>query len=60
MKPEDRREADSFPESADVASATECTGLMPALPPDDAANADSAALYAIHNAKGAREELYKK
>ena len=36
---------------ADVASATECTGLLPALPPDDAEGEACTELYAIHRAK---------
>lgn len=43
-----------------VASATECTGLMPALPEDDAQDVNSAALYAIHAAKGARGRRYRR
>lgn len=41
------------PEAREVASATECTGLMPALPEDDASDEVSAALY---NVPAAREE----
>lgn len=37
--------------AADVASATECTGLLPALPPDDAEGEACAELCAIHRAK---------
>lgn len=60
MDRKDRR-ADEAPEDrAEVASATECTGLMPALPPDDAADEAAAALCAIHSGKGAREKLYRK
>ena len=58
MKPENREDMDlQRPEN--VASAAECTGLMPALPPDDAANANLAALYGIHRAKGARGKRYR-
>ena len=45
---------DAVRETEEVASATECTGLMPALPRDDAEDESAAALYAIHSAKGAR------
>ena len=43
-------------ETCEVASATECTGLMPALPEDMAEDESRAALYAIHSAKGSRED----
>lgn len=43
-----------------VASATECTGLMPALPRSDAGDAARASLYGIHAAKGARKHYRKK
>lgn len=40
---------DAFEEIENVASATECTGLLPALPVDEPeAQADAARLYAIH------------
>ena len=43
---------DSFHETEDVASATECTGLFPALPLNDPeADADVARLYAVHAPK---------
>ena len=42
-------------ESENVASATECTGLMPALPEDDAEDMAEAALYGVHPAKGILE-----
>ena len=42
----------SFEEIEDVASFTECTGLVPALPLNDpAADEDLARLYAIHAPK---------
>lgn len=42
----------SFEEVEDVASFTECTGLVPALPLNDpAADEDLARLYAIHAPK---------
>lgn len=51
---------DPFSGAETVASTTECTGLMPALPGDEESNAASAALYAIHDAKGARGKRYRK
>lgn len=39
-----------FYETEDVASLTECTGLMPALPKDEAQDVNYAELYAIHKA----------
>ncbi len=42
------RAADAAIEPEDVASATECTGLLPALPADDAGQRACAALYAVH------------
>ena len=51
---------DPFSGAETVASSTECTGLMPALPRDEEADAASAALYAIHDAKGARGKLCRK
>ena len=41
--------------SENVASATECTGLMPALPEDEAGDEAEAALYGVHPAKGVRD-----
>ena len=46
-----RSAAGRAPEAEAVASATECTGLMPALPRDAGEDANSAALYDIHRAK---------
>ena len=52
-----RRNADSaLVEPEPVASATECTGLMPALPENDAQDENEASLYGIHSARGARGE----
>ncbi len=39
-----------FFETEDVASVTECTGLMPALPKDGEQDENYASLYAIHKA----------
>jgi hypothetical protein len=50
MKHRRRREAAVADEALTVASATECTGLMPALPEDEAQDAAEAALYDIHEA----------
>ena len=51
MKAKRRRVNDTTGEVPVVASATECTGLMPALPDDEAQDAAEAALYGIHAAK---------
>ena len=42
-----------FDAAEDVTSATECTGILPALPMDDAPDAqrNAAELYAIHAPK---------
>ena len=50
MKHRRRREAAVADETMTVASVTECTGLMPALPEDAAQDAAEAALYDIHEA----------
>ena len=42
---------EAFHAERDVQSATECTGLMPALPQNQSQDVNSAALYAIHSAK---------
>ncbi len=42
---------DEAPAAVEVASATECTGLMAALPEDEEADERLAALYRIHEAK---------
>ena len=53
----DRRRAKGAAEATQaVASATECTGLMPALPEDEAQDAAEAELYGIHDAAHDREE----
>jgi len=46
-----RRRGDAAEETQVVASGTECTGLMPALPQDEAQDEAEAALYGIHSAK---------
>jgi len=54
VKAKKRPQGDAVREAETVASATECTGLMPALPRDDAEDENASALYAIHSGKGAR------
>lgn len=56
MKPDRRRAKGAAETTQLVASATECTGLMPALPADEAQDAAEAALYGIHDAAQDREE----
>ena len=49
---------DSFEETEFVASATECTGLFPALPVDDPdAEENMARLYAVHAPIPEKEEI---
>ena len=55
MKARRRRVNDAVKEGSVVASATECTGLMPTLPDDAAQDAAEAALYGIHAAKDAEK-----
>ncbi len=57
---DEERSPDAEFGAENVASATECTGLMPALPPDDAAQAESAALCGIHDAKRSRKRLFRR
>lgn len=45
------KERDPFFDAEQVASLTECTGLMPALPKDAQQDVNYAELYAIHCAK---------
>ena len=49
---------DPFDTTEDVASATECTGILPALPMDDAPDAQQSAaeLYAIHAPRKTKEK----
>ncbi len=51
MNAEEKRGFVPLGDEGDVASLTECTGLIPALPRDDAEADSAAALYAIHRAK---------
>lgn len=55
MKAKRYRAKGAASETERVASATECTGLMPALPEDEAGDEAEAALYGVHPAKGVRE-----
>ena len=54
MKRKDKPLDGAIPEAEDVASATECTGLIPALPRSGAEVEESASLYAVHGAKGSK------
>lgn len=54
MKHGNRRGKALPEERQSVASSTECTGLMPALPEDDAQDEAEAALYGIHDGSGSR------
>ena len=56
MKPD---ESTPFEGVETVASSTESTGLMPTLPKDDEEDVQCAALYAIHDARGARRKLFR-
>ena len=49
----------TFDALENAASATECTGLMPALETEHAANEDSAALQGVHSAKIQRKKEKK-
>ena len=42
---------DTFGEGETIASSTECTGLMPALPQNMEEDRDMAEMYRIHSAK---------
>ena len=55
MKAKRRKAKGAAIESENVASATDCTGLMPALPGDEAEDKAEAALYGVHPAKSIRE-----
>ncbi len=51
-KPTDRKRPDvPYLDESPVASATECTGLMPALPEGAQSQANLAKLYSIHKEK---------
>lgn len=52
---------DSFNETETVASANECTGLMPALPLEESDGGDhTAQLYAIHAPEEKRKKKCRK
>jgi len=55
MKAKRRRVNDAANDGQIVASATECTGLMPALPDSGSQDETEAALYGIHAAKDAEK-----
>lgn len=49
MKGIRKRKKDPFYELAKVASATECTGLIPSLPQNEDEDENYASLYATHD-----------
>lgn len=51
---------DPFEKTEDVASMTECTGLMPALPKDETQDVSYASLYGIHKAAKPRPKYRRK
>jgi len=53
------KEKNPFFEQEQVASLTECTGLMPALPRDARQDKEYASLYAIHSAKRKKGKVAK-
>ncbi len=55
MDKQRRRTEDGRPDAAGVASATECTGLMPALPETESEDEASASLYGVLRARDVRE-----
>ena len=57
MKSKRRAESAVDNGAEQVASATECTGMMPALAQDEAQAGAEAALLDIHSARGARGDL---
>ena len=59
VEDEKRTEGAAAP-AEDVASARECTGLIPALPPDDAGLRACEALYAVHRQTVSRRMYRKK
>ena len=60
MKTVRNREADTFRETEDVASSTECTGLIPALPLDNCEDQSLSALYGVRSAPGDGEKAKKR
>jgi hypothetical protein len=55
----ERGEHDPFYETVMVASATECTGLMPSLPETEDEDENYAALYATHSAPRKKRDRKK-
>lgn len=53
------KDKDPFFEQEQVASLTECTGLIPALPRDARQDREYAELYSIHNAKRKKGKVAK-
>lgn len=54
MEQGDRKGAGAPAEAGDVASCAECTGLIPALPRDDAEEAADRALWSVQPARRPR------
>ena len=54
VKRKDKPLGGAIPKAEDVVSATECTGLIPALPQNGAEADEAASLYAVHGAKGSK------
>ena len=46
-------------DGAAIASATECTGLLPALTPDAKGQDECAALFAVHRPKRSGRRMYR-
>ena len=55
-----QKKKNPFFETEDVASFTECTGLMPVLPKDGEQDENYAALYAIHKAAKPRPKYRRR
>lgn len=56
----DENRENPFYEVQDVASYTECTGLMPALPRSEEQDENLASLYAVHKGKRAHRRNRRK
>lgn len=55
-----REHGDTFKQTEDIASFTECTGLMAMMPDDEAEDKTLAGLYGIHSAcKHRRKQVGK-
>ena len=59
MTPDKQNAGDWNHDGENVASATECTGLIPALPRDEAEDAHYASLYATHSAAKTRKSMFR-